>query len=139
MDHGKAAFKRGVEGLFGRFLFCGGAVLDDGFGVLDVDVTEVVVPIFVRDSGSLGEFAGSKGSIDFGGGGIELMEDPEFSKGFVTGLRGMFLGLEGGVKFSEHVFCGLIDFVTELAIAMHLFYVEVDVAAWKALDWKQYE
>ena len=139
MDHSKAAFKRGVEGLFGRFLFCGGAVLDDGFGVFDVDVTEVVVPILVCDSGSLGEFAGSKGSIDFGGGGIELMEDPEFSKGFMAGFSGMFLGFEGCVEFSEYVFSGLIDFVAELAIAMHLFYVEVDVAAWNALDWKQYE
>ena len=79
MDHSKAAFQGGVEGLLGRFLFCRGAVLDDGFGVFDVDVTEVVVPILVCDSGSLGEFASSKGGVDFGGGSIELMEDPEFS------------------------------------------------------------
>ena len=79
MDHSKPAFKGGVEGLFGRFLFCRGAVLDDGFGVFDVDVTEVVVPILVCDSGSLGEFASSKGGADFSGGGIEFMEDPEFS------------------------------------------------------------
>ena len=129
MDHSKPAFKSGVEGLLGRFLFCRGAVLDDGFGVLDVNVTEVVVPILVCGSGSLGELPGSKGGIDFGGGGIELVEDPEFSKGLMAGFSGMFLGFEGGVEFAENVFSGLIDFVAELAIAMHLFYVEVDVAA----------
>ncbi len=132
MDHGKAAFKGGVEGLFGRFLFCGCAVLDDGFGVFDVDVAEVVVPILICGSGSLGELAGSKGGVDFGGGGIELVEDPEFSEGLMAGFSGMFLGFKGGVEFAEDVFSGLVDFVAEFAIAMHLFYVEVDVAAWKA-------
>ena len=132
MDHSKAAFKGGVKGLLGGFLFCGGAVLDDGFGVFDVDVTEVVVPILVCDSGSLREFAGSKGGIDFGGGCIELVEDPEFCEGFMAGSSRMYLGFEGGVEFAENVFSGLVDFVAELAIAMHLFYVEVDVAAWES-------
>ena len=92
----------------------------------------MVVPILVCGSGSLGELAGSKGGIDFGGGGIEFVEDPQFSEGLMAGFSGLFLGIEGGVKFAEDVFGGLVDFVAEFAIAMHLFYVEVDVAAWKA-------
>ena len=50
----------------------------------------------------------------------------------MAGFSGMFLGFEGVVEFSENVFSGLIDFVAELAIAMHLFYVEVNVATCKA-------
>lgn len=49
----------------------------------------------------------------------------------MAGLGGMFLGFEGGVEFSENEFSGLVDLVAELAIAVHLLYVEVDVAAWK--------
>ena len=132
MNHSKAAFQSGVEGLLGRFLFYGRAILDDGFGIFDIDITEVVVPILVCGPGSLGKLAGSKGGIDFGGGSIKLVEDPEFGEGLIAGFSGMFLGFEGGVKFAENVFSGLVDFVAELAIAMHLFYVEVDVATWKA-------
>ena len=132
MDHSKAAFQGGVEGLLGRFLFYGSAILDDGFGIFDVDITEVVVPILVCSPGSLGKLAGSKGGIDFGSGGVELVEDPEFSEGLVAGFSGMFLRFEGGVELAEDEFRGLIDFVAELAIAMHLFYVEVDIASYKA-------
>ena len=132
MDHSKAAFKGCVERLLGRFLFSRSAILDDGFGIFDVDITEVVVPILVCGPGSLGKLAGSKGGIDFGGGGVELVEDPEFSEGLVAGFSGMLLGFEGGVELAEDIFSGLIDFVAKLAIAVHLFYVEVDVATWKA-------
>ena len=129
MDRSEAAFKGGVESLLGRFLFYGSAILDDGFGIFDVDITEVVVPILVCGSGGLGKLASSKGGINFGGGSIELVEDPEFSEGFMAGFSGMFLGFKGGVEFAENVFSSLVDFVAELAIAMHLFYVEVDVAS----------
>ena len=132
MDHSKAAFKGCVEGLLGRFLLCRGAILDDGLGIFDVDIAEVVVPVLVCSSGSLGKFASTKGGIDFGGGGIELVKDPELSQGFMTGFSGMFLGFERGIEFAENVFSGLVDFVAELAVTMHLFYVEVDVAAYQS-------
>ena len=77
MDHSKAAFEGCVEGLLGRFLLCRSAILDDGFGIFDVDITEMVVPVLVCSSGRLGKFASSKGGIDFGGGGIELVKNPE--------------------------------------------------------------
>ena len=58
------------------------------------------------------------------------MEDPDFREGFASRFGGMFLGLKGGVEVAENVFGGLIDFVAKPAIAMHLLYVEVDIAAW---------
>ena len=57
MDHGEAAFEGGVEGVFGRALFGGGAGLDKGFGVFDVDVAELGVPVLIGDGCDLREFA----------------------------------------------------------------------------------
>ena len=46
----------------------------------------------------------------------------------MTGFSGMLLGFERGIEFAKNVFSGLVYFVAEFAITMHLFYVEVDVA-----------
>ena len=57
MDHGEAAFEGGVECVLGGALFGGCTGLYDGFGVFEVDVAELGVPVLVDNGGCLGEFA----------------------------------------------------------------------------------
>lgn len=75
-------------------------VLDDGFGVLDVDVAEMAIPILVDDFCCWREFAGGESDIDICCRGVKLVEDPELGKGFVAILSRVPLGFEGGVYFA---------------------------------------
>lgn len=56
VDHGETAFEGGVEGVFGGALFGGSAGLDEGFGVFDVDIAELSVPVLVDDGCCLRKF-----------------------------------------------------------------------------------
>ena len=132
VDHGEAAFEGGVEGVFCRVLFLGGAVGDDGFRVFDVGITEVGVPVLVSDVCGGGELTGGEGGVNVAGGGGEFVEDPAIGEGgscwvFLGVLKGG--GSEGWIEFAEDVFGGLVDFVAEAAVAVHYFDVKVDVAA----------
>lgn len=102
-------------------------VLDYRFRVFNVDVAEVIVPILVGNSCCLGELASRESSVDFCGCGIKLVENPEFSQGFVTTFHGISLELEG-VNFAYDVFGCLIDFVAELAVPVYLSHIESNVA-----------
>ena len=53
VDHGEAAFEGGVEGVFRGALFVRRAILDEGFGVFNVHVAELGVPVLVDDGGCL--------------------------------------------------------------------------------------
>lgn len=94
MDYCKAAFKGCVKGLFGGFLFCWSTILYDGFGIFDVDVAEVVVPILVGYFGSMRELTGGECRVDFCGGRVELVKDPELGERFVAASCWMPLGFE---------------------------------------------
>ena len=115
-------------------MLCECAVLYDGFGVFDVDIAEVVVPVFVCDLRSLGELAISQGGIDLGGGCGEFVEYPKFGEGFVACLCRSFLRSEILVKFAQDIFGCLVDFVAEPAVPMHLLYIEVDIAAYRSIS-----
>ena len=100
MDHGETGFEGGVEGVGGGAAGFGIAVADEGFGVFDVDVAEVGVPVLVGDGGGGGEFAVSEGLIDFFSGDRHLVEDPVLSQGFMAGLCGCWFWSEGGAECS---------------------------------------
>ena len=63
MDHGEAAVESCIKSLFGRFLLHWRPILDDGSRVLDVDVTEIIVPIFVNNFRCLRELAGGESDV----------------------------------------------------------------------------
>ena len=62
-------------------------------------------------------------------GGIKFVQDPKLCKRFLPGFDGQLLGNERGVEFAKDVFSGLVDLITELAIALHDLYIEVYVTA----------
>lgn len=128
VDHCESAFESGVEGLLGRFLLRGGTVLNESLGVFNIDIAEVCIPVLISDRGRLRKFAGSEGTVDFGGGSGEFVENPALRERFLVGFCGMSLWSEGIVQFSQDIFGGLVDFVAEFAVAMHHFYVKIDVA-----------
>ncbi len=67
------------------------------------------------------------------GGDGEFVEDPAVGERFVAGPFVDSVDRNGGERggeFAEDVFCSLIDFVAESAIAVHDFDVKVDVATW---------
>ena len=102
--------------------------MNNGFGIFDVHVTKVVIPIFIRDFRSLREFASGESGVDFRGGSGKLVQYPEFSKRFATCSYGLFLRSEVFVQFAQDEFSRLVDFVAEPTIAVHLLNVEIDVA-----------
>ena len=132
MNHGEAAFEGGVESVPCRPLFLRGAVGNDGFGVLNVGVAEVGVPVLVGDVCCRREFAVGESGVYITGGDGEFVEDPAVSEG---GVGGAFVSVgdgdrfEGGRKLAEDVFGGLVNFVAKATVAMHHLNVEVDVAA----------
>lgn len=78
MDHGEAAFEGGVEGVFGGALFGRCAGLDERFGVFDVDVAELGVPVLVDDGCCLRELAVGQCLVDLFGCNGEFVEYPAF-------------------------------------------------------------
>lgn len=127
VNHCESPFESGVEGLLGRFLLRGGTILDEGFGVLNVDIAEMCIPILVGDRGRLRKLACSERAINFGSGSGEFVENPALGEGRLVGFCGMWLWSEGVIQFPQHVFGGLVDFVAEFAVAMHYLDVKIDV------------
>lgn len=134
VDHRESAFESGIEGLLGRFLLRGGTILDESFGVFNVDIAEVCIPVLVGDRGRLRKLTGSKRAIDFGGGSGEFVENPALGEGLFMGFCGMRLWSEGVVQFSQNVFGGLVDFVAEFAVAMHYPDIKIDVAPYLSVS-----
>ncbi len=100
MDHCEAAFESRIKSLFGRLLLRWSPVLDDGFGIFNVDVAEMIIPILVDDFRRLRELAGGESDVDFCCCDVKLVEDPELGEGFMAILGGQSLGFEGGVDFA---------------------------------------
>ena len=104
----------------------------DRFGILDVNVAEVSIPVLVTRRRGIGEFAISELFVDFFGSGGKFVENPEFAERFVActgnGVRKRFEVLR---NFAEYVFGGLVNFVTEAAVAMHHFDVKINISAFE--------
>ncbi len=130
MDHCEPAFEGSIKGLFGRFLLRRSTSLYNSFRVLNVHITKVIIPILIGDGGCLGKLALSERCVNLSGGCIEFVQDPKLCERFLTGRSGQLLGNEGGVEFAENVSSGLVDLITELAVALHDLYIEVYITAW---------
>lgn len=80
MNHGEAAFKRGIERIFGRGLFRGGAVRDKEFRIFDVDVAEVHVPELIRRRGRSRELPVGESNVNLFDGDVQFVQDPTIGK-----------------------------------------------------------
>ena len=87
----------------------------------------MIIPVLISDRGCLGELALGKRCVNLCCGGIKFVQDPKLCERLLAGSDGQLLGDEGGVKLAKDVFSGLVDLITELAIALHDLYVEVYV------------
>ena len=110
-----------------------GAFCEDRFGVFDVDVAKVGIPVLVGDGGCGGEFTVGESDIDVAGGDGEFVKHPALRKGFMRGFGRGGVWRKGRRKFRKDEFGCLVDFVAEAAITVHDFYVKVDVDTWEWL------
>ena len=65
MDHCEAAFESCIKSLFGGLLLHWRLILDDGSRIFNVDVTEMIVPIFINIFRCLSELAGGESDLYF--------------------------------------------------------------------------
>ena len=86
MDHRQTGLKGSVEGIYGRTLGLGVAILNERFRILDVDVAEVGVPVLIGDGRCRGELAVGKGDVNFLGSNGKLVKDPLLGERFVASL-----------------------------------------------------
>ncbi len=128
MDHCQRRLEGRVEGLDGRLALLGGAVADDGLGVLNIDVAELAVPVLVDNGGRLGELAVGNGNVDILGSLIHLVQDPALGQRLARD-GALLRGDKVGGKAAENVLGGLEDLVAELAIAVDGANLKVNVAA----------
>lgn len=70
MDHCEAAFESCIKSLFGGLFLHWRPILDDGSRIFNVDVTEMIVPIFINIFRCLRELAGGENDLYFFGRGI---------------------------------------------------------------------
>ena len=131
VNHGEATFESGIQRLLGGVLLLRSAVLNDGFGVFNIHVTKIGVPILVACGGGIGKFAGSEAFVDLFAGDGEFMKNPQFAEGFMAGAGGgVGKRFEVTGEFAKNIFGGLVDFVAEAAVSVHYFYIKVDVSTY---------
>ena len=87
MDELQTCFERSVEGVCGRFLFLCSAGLDQGFGVLDVGIAKVGVPVLITNVCCDGELTVAEGFVDVGARNVEFMKNPSIGERFIAGPR----------------------------------------------------
>ena len=121
-------------------LFFRAAVLDDAFGILNVDIAEVGVPVLIGRLSCVRKLASSQCLVDIVHGSCELVQDPKFGKRF-SPCPGLTCGqrLEIRWQLPKNIFRGLINLVAEFSIAMHDFNIEINIPAYKTRSEEAWE
>jgi hypothetical protein len=103
-------------------------------GVLDEDVTELGVPVLVRDVGGDRELTGLQSLVDLLGSSVELVQNPALRKRLVASLGNGGQGFEVVTELAENEFGSLVDLVTETTVTVDDLNIKSDVTTCKTRD-----
>lgn len=127
MDHGQGSLESSVQRLNSRVTLLVGTITDDGLGVLDIHIAQLVVPVAVDNQSRLGELTILNGNVDVLGSAIHLVKNPSLRQSLAPDDAELSGNKVLG-QTSQDVLGRLEDLVTELAVTVNDLDVQVDIS-----------